>query len=53
MRNEEHSDQLLHDWSLQLDVMIFFIQSDSSDCLHRISCTLCLVFQGDLKSSAL
>ena len=44
---------LLHNWSQQMVVMIFFIQSDSSDCLHRISCIFCLLFQGDLKSSAL
>ena len=44
---------LLHTWSLQLDIVIFFIQSDSSDCLHEISCALCLLFHGDLKSSAL
>ena len=24
--------------------MTFFIQADSADCLHRISCTLCLLF---------
>ena len=38
--------------------MTFFIQTDSVDCLHRISCTLCLLctyclFQSELKHGAL
>ena len=38
--------------------MIFFIQTDSTDCLHRTSYVLCLLFtyclfQGGLKHGAL
>ena len=33
--------------------MTFFIQTDSTDCLHRISCTLCLLFTYCLFQSAL
>ena len=38
--------------------MTFFIQTDSADCLHRISCTLSLLFkyclfQSERKQSAL
>ena len=31
----------------------FFIQTDSTDCLHKISCTLCLLFTYCLFQSAL
>ena len=35
------------------NLIIFFIQTDSTDCLHRISCTLCLLFTYCLFQSAL
>ena len=41
-----------------MNIMTFFIQTDSADCLHRISWTLCVLFtyclfQGELKHGAL
>ena len=33
--------------------MTFFNQTDSTDCLHRISCTWCLLFTHCLFQSAL
>ena len=38
--------------------MAFFIETDSTDSLHRVSCTFCLVFahclfQSDLKDGTL
>ena len=33
--------------------MTFFIQTDSADCLHKTSCTLCLLFPYSLFQSAL
>ena len=35
---------LLLNWALQLNIMTFCIESNSSDCLHKISCMLCLFF---------
>ena len=54
MRNEENSEHC----SLQSNIMTFFTQTNSADCLHRISCTLCLLFtyyllKNELKHSAL
>ena len=49
---------LLQNWNISLDIMTIFIQTDSTDCFHVISCTLNLlftycIFQGELKHGAL
>ena len=56
-KNSEHCCCIIN-WNLKLNIMTFFIQTDSTDCLRKIFCTLCLrftycLFQGELKHGAL